>query len=984
MRWFIITMFSILMFAILLAGGVYLMRDNPTVKSLFLDSEYLDPLFQNAILFNKFNNSNQLLANFLSPSPSQSSFNPSSSYTLNYTTFSNQTNTTYAFLNDSLIGWWRLDNDGSVGENDSRVVDWSGNNYNGTVLSGATANTSGAFGGSYNFDGVGYVNTSYTTAIGLGEFAYSLWFKTNITQITGLLTKRVGGLDQFQQFTIIMGGDSLGGSPGGLIAFNDVESALGTIRSNATPINYNDNNWHHVLLQRNSTTDLMYLDGVLAATASSVDVNLVNTPSLVIGGLGDSGGALPSYGFNGYIDEVLVYNRMLTAEEIKGLYNSSTYSTVRSFTNKNSIQNYSLFTVDKQGNMNSTSLGFIANSTQDNFVPRMTFVSPTPAEGTTTATALVNVSTTDDEKNQTYSFFNDSLLAWWRFDNNQTVGENASRIFDWTNHQLNGTIVNGSMVTIPGAFGGAYNFNGLNQYVTFGNVAYLNSSFTLSTWVRTDTVPQTNPIILGKTASTETVAQYPQNYMLFVRTDYAGADIWSFETNFDCSPSCSITEITGSPVVVNEWTQLSSVWDTTQNKVFLYINGELYNSTTIVSGLPMNEPNLNLTIGAYDSGVGGYFNGSIDETLIFNRTLSASEIRGLYNSSQYVLTRNITVVGNNFTVNVKAVDSGGNLATTQRTFSNTTVGPSDTIYPIFYNFTSGIVNNTVYSLGQKYGFNVTINNTNGTAGLQFNNINYSLGNVSRVFNATVSNLGAGTYSYYWWSYGNGTLGNYNTSGVLSYTVSNGTLSGALLINGSASNKELIYPSQVNASATNMTGNLNLTRNGIDINGLNHIFQSLTVGFYQYNATLSLNANYSNSIISYYVNISKGSSTIFTYISGTRSNKNANNGTILLLNSSLVTGQFGRLNLTVNGVQVNTSITNDISALYNFSTVGVFTIRSNYTGNVNYSNSHEDWTVTVTQPGPPSNTTTISVGICPWKKFGYYTTELPWFRQENCI
>jgi hypothetical protein len=75
-----------------------------------------------------------------------------------------------------------------------------------------------------------------------------------------------------------------------------------------------DGNWHHIGLTHDGTTTRMYVDGHLDA---QVDVTRTTTlpGSLYIGALPST----PDH-FKGQVDEVSVYNRALSASEIKAIY----------------------------------------------------------------------------------------------------------------------------------------------------------------------------------------------------------------------------------------------------------------------------------------------------------------------------------------------------------------------------------------------------------------------------------------------------------------------------------------------------------------------------------------------------------------------------------------------------------------------------------------------------------------------------------------
>ncbi len=95
----------------------------------------------------------------------------------------------------------------------------------------------------------------------------------------------------------------------------------------------------------------------------------------------------------------------------------------------------------------------------------------------------------------------------------------------------------------------------------------------------------------------------------------------------------------------------------------------------------------------------------------------------------------------------------------------------DISYPSFSNYNETPANNTAYVQGTTYQFNVTITSTNGSVGLDFNNTNYTASNLTAdVYNVTFSDLAVGTYSYYWWAFGDGIDENFNISNTRSYTV----------------------------------------------------------------------------------------------------------------------------------------------------------------------------------------------------------------------
>jgi hypothetical protein len=76
-----------------------------------------------------------------------------------------------------------------------------------------------------------------------------------------------------------------------------------------------DTNWHHVAVTRNGNAVVFYIDGV-PETAAPYNPNFTFTTPAAIGARGSD----MAQTFNGSIDELKIYNRALTGNEILGIY----------------------------------------------------------------------------------------------------------------------------------------------------------------------------------------------------------------------------------------------------------------------------------------------------------------------------------------------------------------------------------------------------------------------------------------------------------------------------------------------------------------------------------------------------------------------------------------------------------------------------------------------------------------------------------------
>ncbi|MBI4010506.1 MAG: LamG domain-containing protein, partial [Candidatus Aenigmarchaeota archaeon] len=93
----------------------------------------------------------------------------------------------------------------------------------------------------------------------------------------------------------------------------------------------------------------------------------------------------------------------------------------------------------------------------------------------------------------------------------------------------------------------------------------------------------------------------------------------------------------------NQWYHLTGVYN--GSYMLLYVNGILENSKAVPMLIEQNITNLFV---GYDPAY-GYFNGTIDEVAIYNRTLSAKEIKNLYNlnNRRYYWKANATDLAGN-------------------------------------------------------------------------------------------------------------------------------------------------------------------------------------------------------------------------------------------------------------------------------------------------------------------------------------------------
>jgi hypothetical protein len=193
--------------------------------------------------------------------------------------------------------------------------------------------------------------------------------------------------------------------------------------------------------------------------------------------------------------------------------------------------------------------------------------------------------------------------------------------FDLSGNNNNGTLTNGP--TFDSANGGSIVFDGTNDYVDLGNISQLKptTQITVSAWVYRSTMNDSqNEAIISCTQVGGYELFYTTNKMTFYV--YAGG---SYRI-----PEMSTSAISG-------WMNFTATYDNRYAK--LYYNGVLQN--TVDSGATNNISYVanNILIGAEASAgstreSGFEWTGKIAQTLIYNTSLTASEVLQNYNATK--------------------------------------------------------------------------------------------------------------------------------------------------------------------------------------------------------------------------------------------------------------------------------------------------------------------------------------------------------------
>ena len=208
------------------------------------------------------------------------------------------------------------------------VAQWSGDgNANDAIgdnhgtLGGGASFAPGMVGQAFYFDGANdFVEVSDTANLDItGTITLAAWIKTSGTNDhSGILDKMIG----FGPAT----GYRLGVDPNSKFRCDIIKARppQGTVVSTTA---VEDGDWHHVACTYDGATIKVYVDGRFEAEASYTDGIGLNDEALLIGW--DDDKYQNTRHFNGLIDEVAIFNRPLSAAEIKSIYDAGSSGMVK-------------------------------------------------------------------------------------------------------------------------------------------------------------------------------------------------------------------------------------------------------------------------------------------------------------------------------------------------------------------------------------------------------------------------------------------------------------------------------------------------------------------------------------------------------------------------------------------------------------------------------------------------------------------------------
>ncbi len=242
--------------------------------------------------------------------------------------------------------------------------------------------------------------------------------------------------------------------------------------------------------------------------------------------------------------------------------------------------------------------------------------------------SIANAFTIDKVITKTGNSLTNGLIGYWTFDGKDLIN-NVADLSGQGHTGYMSNFTSTSSAVAPGEIGQALGFDGVNDLVDTGASDWINTSaLTVSAWIR--------PKSHGEGGAGSIL---DNRKAIFGMYDGAGTNAVTFSSNAGVTTAKSAN---GS-VPFNKWTHVIATRDAS-GVVNFYVNGTLSGTANQNSGTPAAG-----TVGVQIGNtvfLSRTWDGYIDDLRVYNRVLSATEAKQLYNqNSSYVSKTNTQING---------------------------------------------------------------------------------------------------------------------------------------------------------------------------------------------------------------------------------------------------------------------------------------------------------------------------------------------------
>lgn len=510
--------------------------------------------------------------------------------------------------NDSLEVHWRFDGD---------TVDTSGGGHVASLNNNSSFSVDAAVGDqALALDGINdYVSTDN---FNLGsEFSISMWAKVNSghSNIQTLLANTSGGApaDGFRFFV----NEYL--TTSGSIRFETQNGLLGGRAF--TPLgSFVFDQWNHVAVTVDRTAGVVHI----YYNGADLTVDSTALTSFEVDGPLELGRMFGSFALNGGIDDLRIYDRVLTAFDVALLADPALPSapTALNATSPSAI---------------AIDLAWFDNSNNESefLIERKEATGPFLQVATAAADTMVfqdsglNTATTytyrirSSNHNGSSAYSNQTtastssgtgapgLTAHWEMDSNAN---------DVTGNGHDGTLLGGASLSTDSVIGGqALALDGVDDYADVGNFN-LAERFTIAMWAKVDSNSQN----IQTFAANVQGGLIPSGFRFFVNSYNTEDGRITFEAGNDVIGDHAFSTV--GIFAFDQWNHVAAVVDRLAGTVRLYYNGvDVTEDPTT-----LNDFNLDATIHLGQMTAADWnLSGGLDDVRIYDRLLDANEIAGL-------------------------------------------------------------------------------------------------------------------------------------------------------------------------------------------------------------------------------------------------------------------------------------------------------------------------------------------------------------------
>lgn len=555
-----------------------------------------------------------------------------------------------------LVSWWRGE------ENATETL----SGVSGQMRPGASF-SQGWVGRSFRTDGrSGIVSLGNNPAWAIQNFSIETWIRRESLRATSLEQEAAA------IFSAGQGGYGIG-------MFRDGSLYLAKQGAVAVRSTYGitDTNWHHIVVSRSDGVAEFFIDGQPSGQAAFIEQFEFGT-SFAIGGMGTAFSG-SHFGFLGWIDEVSLYDRRLTLDEVSGLFGADRYGKcIRDLAITASTPdaeyevsgydvNVTVRNLDRtpatdikvsapiapgtawlSGSAESGGLSNTASGVEWSLpalgggraaTARLRFVPSPPQNGIITNLFSLTAGTGDESSSNNTAMTIGRLLtschpafpdmrALWRGE------DNAQDELD-----AHPGIASPSLVYAPGKVGRSFSFDGASGVEVATDPAFDLPAFTFEAWVHPVLLDGDVDIIASKEASGGGFDQI--QFELGIRGPQSLAPPGTIPTGNLAYFIGGVTGLPneyggwsdgGAPVPLNEWSHVAITVDNGSGIVRTYVNGQLSRSALFSGTVPHIDATVRLGMRAPSPASGTGFNGGIDEVAVYGRALSGLEISSVFNA----------------------------------------------------------------------------------------------------------------------------------------------------------------------------------------------------------------------------------------------------------------------------------------------------------------------------------------------------------------